>query len=104
MGSIGLPELIVLALVVAVASAPFVLRKKLPDRLPVGLPLAFFLGPWGHWYLKGGATYVLALAVANGLLDMLLPSARLAWLGLCVVSTLAMYYRLRLQRRLEFSE
>ena len=44
---IGLPELLVI-LFAALIAAPFVLKRKLPNRAWLGMVLAFVLGPWGH--------------------------------------------------------
>lgn len=91
--SIGLPELLVILFFVALIAAPFVLRRKLPSRPWLGLPLAFVLGPWGHWYVTGGTRHVLGLWVLAVLLGITLESALLSWAIVGIVSTYLMSRR-----------
>lgn len=101
MGRIGLPEILVVLFIVGLLLAPFVLRRKLGGRIWLGVILAFILGPWGHWYLEGGAVYVVAVWALAVVLGVFLPSAWLSWLGLCIVSTLLMSYRFKKKRASE---
>lgn len=63
---IGTPELIVLVLValsIAVAALPFILRKRYPDRLWLGIVLCILNSGMGQFYLFGGLRYFIGLFV-----------------------------------------
>jgi hypothetical protein len=51
------------------------------------------LGPWAHWYVAGGARYVVALWAIAVLLGILFTSAYVGWAIVVSASALLMWYR-----------
>ena len=93
-GRVGIPELLVVLFFAALIAAPFLLKRKLPNRAWLGMVLAVALGPWGHWYITGGRVYVLGLWVLFVLLSITLDSALLSSATFLIISAFLMSRRL----------
>lgn len=99
MGTIGLPEILVILFIVALLASPFVLRRRVPGKVWLGILLAFCLGPWGHWYLPHGKFHVVALWALAVLLGISGQPGWLTWAGVGFVSVMLMFYRFRSSNR-----
>lgn len=92
---IGMQELIILVfviLLIAFATLPFILRKRYPDKLWLGIFLCLLNPGMGQFYLLGGFKYFIGLVILFVILKQLLGSGY-AWLISDLASVGIMYWR-----------
>jgi H+/Cl- antiporter ClcA len=98
MGGVGIPELLVIAILIGLIAFPIwlscFLRKKYPRRIWIGMLLAFFLPALGQWYLEGALWWILGLGLTWSVFKIASGNAPLAWISTMILSALVMYYRL----------
>jgi hypothetical protein len=92
---IGIPELIVLLLValfIAFAALPFILRKRYPDKLWLGIVLCLLNPGMGQFYLTGGLRYFIGLFLLFMLLKQVVGSGY-GWMISELASVGIIYWR-----------
>lgn len=98
MFGLGIPELIVvfilLLLVVLSFWLPRYLKKKQPGKIWIGLLLSFILPPFGQLYVDGSAIWIIALFFGHVIFKSVSGNLAIAWLLTSVLSSMIMYYRL----------
>lgn len=98
MGGVGIPELLVITILIGSVAFPlwlsYFLRKKYPRRIWIGMLLAFFFPALGQWYLEGALWWILGLGLTFSVLKKVSGNTQLAWLLSMILSALVMYYRL----------
>ena len=95
MSGIGMPEIIVifvLIIVIAFTFIPLILRKYYPNKLWLGIILSLFLGT-GQFYLPGGLKYFLGLAFLYVILKTITQNQALAFSITDLLSAGVMYWR-----------
>lgn len=95
MYGIGMQELMILvivALFIAFAALPFILRKRYPDKLWLGIVLCLLNPGMGQFYLLGGLKYFIGLAVLFMILKQVVGSGY-AWVVSDLASVGIMYWR-----------
>jgi hypothetical protein len=98
MGGVGIPELLVIALVIGSVAFPvwlsYFLRKKYPRRIWIGMLLAFLFPPLGQLYLEGALWWILGLSLMFSVFKIASGNTQFAGLSLMILSAMVMYYRL----------
>jgi len=93
MFGIGLPELIVLILILLSIILPIWItrniQKKFPNKKWLGITLSIIFCPWGHLYLKGASWYIISLLLSAGISKGIFNNFLLPYL----FSPILMWYR-----------
>jgi hypothetical protein len=101
----GIPEIVVIVFVLFFVILqfwlPLFLRKRYPERIWIGLIVAFFIGPFAQLYVGGARAIIISITIVFiGALsfDALLDNRLASYLAMNIWSSIIMYYRLlRLQ-------
>jgi hypothetical protein len=98
MFGIGVPELIVIFILLFLLILPIwlslFLRKQFPGKIWLGLLLSFIFTPLGQLYLEGAILWIILLFICHVIIKVLLGNLMLAWLLTMILSSMIMYYRL----------
>lgn len=93
MFGIGIPEIIVLAIIAVLTATaigvPIYLRSHFSIKKWLGITLSIILVPWGQLYLKGASIFIVLLLIFAMLSNILIGNFLLAIL----VSPFLMWYR-----------
>lgn len=85
--------------VIGPAWIAFFLRKRRPGSLWLGVALCLLFPVFGHFYLKGAATYVILVFVCALILYKLSIVGLLMWICCGLISAALMYNRFRARAR-----
>jgi cyanate permease len=95
----GIPEIIVVVLVICVLFVffrlPFILRDKYPNKFWIGTLLCFLLGPLGQNYIPKSGWWVLALIFVFGAIKALTKDNNIAGYLTWILSVFLFVFRFR---------